>query len=202
MNLAVAHMEAKNLPRWTRPVNLVVAHMEAKNLPRWKHPVNLAVAHMEAKNLPRWKRPVKINNWTVLALLDTGCTKSMVHSRCVQESDYLPWKIPYKTACSTVTYFPAVRVTLQIEGKYTEWRRSIPPHLCRHVAREKRFPLQEVAEGGPEESSMKTETNSPSEEMKEETRIQTSLVTTRAQLDRQHLQDLQEQKSRKTISLL
>ena len=45
-----------------------------------------------------------------------------------------------------------------------------------------------------EESSMKPETNSPSEETKEETRIQTSLVTTRAQLDRQHLQDLQEQK--------
>ena len=45
-----------------------------------------------------------------------------------------------------------------------------------------------------EESSVKPETNSPSEEMKEETRIQTSLVTTRAQLDRQHLQDLHEQK--------
>ena len=45
-----------------------------------------------------------------------------------------------------------------------------------------------------EESSMKSETNSPSEETKEETRIQTSLVTTRAQFDRQHLQDLQEQK--------
>ena len=45
-----------------------------------------------------------------------------------------------------------------------------------------------------EESSMKPETNSPSEETKEEMRIQTSLATTRAQLDRQHLQDLQEQK--------
>ena len=45
-----------------------------------------------------------------------------------------------------------------------------------------------------EESSIKPETNSSSEETKEETRIQTSLVTTRAQLDRYHLQDLQEQK--------
>ncbi len=41
---------------------------------------------------------------------------------------------------------------------------------------------------------MKPETNSPSEEMKKKTRIQTSLITTRAQLDGQHLQDLQEQK--------
>ena len=45
-----------------------------------------------------------------------------------------------------------------------------------------------------EESSVKPETNFPSEETKEETRIQTSLVTTRAQLNRHHLQDLQEQK--------
>ena len=36
-NLAVAHMEAMNFPRWTHPVNLAVAHMEAKNLPRWTH---------------------------------------------------------------------------------------------------------------------------------------------------------------------
>ena len=195
VNLVVAHMEAKNLPRWTCSVNLVVAHMEAKNLPRWTCSVNLVVAHMEAKNLPRWTRPVKIKNRPVLVPLDTGCTKSMVHPRCVQESDHLPWKIPYKTATSTKTYFPAARVTLQIEGTDTRvGGRSIPPHLCRHFARARRSPLQEVAEGEEEESSMKPETKSLSEETKEETRIQTSLVTTRAQLDRQHLQDQQEQK--------
>ena len=81
--------------------------MEAKNLPRWTRHVNLVVARMKAKNLPRWTHPVKINNRPVLALLDTGCTKSMVHPRYVQESDHLPWKIPYKTAGSTKTYFPA-----------------------------------------------------------------------------------------------
>ena len=70
--------------------NLVVAHMEAKNLPRWTCPVNLVVAHMEAMNLPRWTRPMKINNRPVLVLLHTGCTKSMVHPHCVQESDHLP----------------------------------------------------------------------------------------------------------------
>ena len=88
---------------------------------------NLAVAHMATKNLPRWTHPVKINNRPVLALLDTGCTKSMVHPRCVQESDHLPWKIPYKTASSTKTYFPAARVTLQIEGKDTELVVGVSP---------------------------------------------------------------------------
>ena len=90
---------------------------------------NLAVAHMDTKNLPRWTRPVKINNRPVLALLDTGCTKSMVHPRCVQESDHLPWKIPYKTASSTKTYFPAARVTLQTEGKDTELAVGVSPHI-------------------------------------------------------------------------
>ncbi len=88
---------------------------------------NLAVAHMEAMNLPRWTRPMKINNRPVLALLDTGCSKSMVHPRCVQESDHLPWKIPYKTACSTKTYFPASRNTLQIEGKDTDLAVGVSP---------------------------------------------------------------------------
>ena len=105
---------------------------------------NLAVAHMEATNLPRWTRPVKINNKPVLALLDTGCSKSMVHPRCVQESDYLPWKIPYKTASSTKTYYIADRRKGHRVGGG-----SIPPHLCRHVARARCSPLQEVAEGGP-----------------------------------------------------
>ena len=34
----------------------------------------------------------------MIALLDTGCTKSMMHPRCIQQSDYLPWKIAYSLA--------------------------------------------------------------------------------------------------------
>ena len=195
VNLVGAHMEAKNLPRWTHPVNLVVAHMEAKNLPRWTRPVNLVVAHMEAKNLPRWTRSVKFNNRLVLALLDTGCTKSMVHPCCVQVSDYLPWKIPYRQPVQQKLTFLQPESHCKLKEGHRVGGRRIPPFLCRHVARARRFPFQEVAEEAlEEESSMKPEINSPSEETKEETRIQTSLVTTRAQLDRQHLQDLQEPK--------
>ena len=110
---------------------------------------NLAVAHMDTKNLPRWTRPVKINNRLVLALLDRGCTKSMVHPCCVQESDHLPWKIPYKTASSTKTYFPAARVTADRRKGHRVGSGSILPHLCRHVVRARRSPHQEVADGGP-----------------------------------------------------
>ena len=120
----------------------------------------------------------------------------MVHPRCVQEPDHLPCKIPYKTSSSTKTYFPAARVTLQIEGKVTELAVGVSPHISVDMLLGRDVPhfrklLKEALE---EESSVKPETNSPPEETKEETRIQTSLVPTRVQLDRQHLQDLQEQK--------
>ena len=156
------------------------------------------------KNLPRWTRPVKINNRLVLALLDTVCTKSMVHLRCVQESDHLPWKIPYKTASSRKTYFPTARVTLQIEGKDTELAVGVSPHISVDMLLGRDVPhfRKLLKETLVEESSMKPKINLPSKETKEETRIQTSLVTTRAQLDRQHLQDLGNKKSRKRMNLL
>ena len=137
---------------------------------------------------------MKINNRPVLALLDTSCTKSMVHPRCVQESDHLPWKIPHKTASSTKTYFPAARVTLQIDGKDTELMVRVSSHISVDMLLGRDVPhFRKLLKEALEEESMKPVTNSSSEEMKEETRIQTSLVTTRAQLDKQHLQDLQEQ---------
>ena len=87
-------------------------------------------------------------------------------------------------------------VTLQIEGKDKELVVGLSPHISVDMLLGREVPhfrklLKEALE---EESSIKPETNLPSEETKEGTRIQTSLVTTRAQLDRQHLQDLQEQK--------
>ena len=92
---------------------------------------------------------MKINDRPVLALLDTGCTKSIVHPHCVQESNNLSWKIPYKAASSTKTCFPAAKITLQIEGKDTELAVGVSPRSLWTVARARRSPLQEVAEGGP-----------------------------------------------------
>ena len=59
---------------------------------------------------------VEVNGTPVVVLLDTGCTKSMVHRRYIQQSDYLPWKIAYNTASACITEFPAARVVLKVEG--------------------------------------------------------------------------------------
>ena len=40
----------------------------------------------------------KVNGKLVVAFLDTGHSKSIVHPQCVQESEYLPWWILYATA--------------------------------------------------------------------------------------------------------
>ena len=92
---------------------------------------------------------MKINNRPVLALLDTGCSEFIVHSHCVQESDHFPCRIPYKTASSTKTYFPAASHTADRRKGHRVGGGIISTHLCRHVARARSSPLQEVAEGGP-----------------------------------------------------
>ena len=38
-------------------------------------------------------------------LLDTGCTKTLVHPWCTTKEDYLGWDIPYQTASSKQIYF-------------------------------------------------------------------------------------------------
>ena len=40
---------------------------------------NCALDMRASENLPPWTRLVKVNNMPILALLDTGCTKSIVH---------------------------------------------------------------------------------------------------------------------------
>ena len=69
-----------------------------------------------SENLPPWTHPVKVNNMPILALLDTGCTKSIVHPRCVKKEDHLPWTIPYTTASSQKAHFPAAKITVQLDG--------------------------------------------------------------------------------------
>ena len=67
-------------------------------------------------HLPKWTRPVKINGSPVLGLIDTGCTKSVVHPRCMKLKDYLSWNILYCTVSTRKVHFPASKVTLTIEG--------------------------------------------------------------------------------------
>ena len=54
------------------------------------------------------------------ALLDTGCSKTVVHPSLVKSKDYLGWTIPYNTASEKQTKFPAARVILEVEGKTME----------------------------------------------------------------------------------
>ena len=78
---------------------------------------NCALDMRASENLPPWTRPVKVNNMPILALLDTGCTKSIVHPRCVKKGDHLPWTIPYTTASSQKAHFPAAKITVQLDGE-------------------------------------------------------------------------------------
>ena len=69
------------------------------------------------KHLPDGTKNVKINGQSIKTLLDTGCTKSLVHPKCVQKKDYLGYQIPYQTVSNKRTYFPAASITLELEGK-------------------------------------------------------------------------------------
>ena len=80
------------------------------------------------KHLPDWTENVKINGQSMMALLDTGCTKSVVHPKCVQKKDYLGYQIPYQMVSNKRTYFPAASVTLELEGK--KLRIAVGVHLA------------------------------------------------------------------------
>ena len=44
----------------------------------------------ETAPLHNWTSPVKVNGRSIEALLDMGCSKSIVHPRVVRSQDYLP----------------------------------------------------------------------------------------------------------------
>ena len=69
------------------------------------------------KHCPDWTKNLKINGQSMKAPLDTGCTKSVVHSKCVKKKDYLGYQIPYQTVSNKHAYFPTASVTLELEGK-------------------------------------------------------------------------------------
>ena len=58
-----------------------------------------------------------MNSKSVVSLFDTGCSKSIVYFLCVHESEYLAWRISYTTASAEKCWFPAVKITFEIEGK-------------------------------------------------------------------------------------
>ena len=82
---------------------------------------------------PEWTKTLKINGYTITALLDTGCTKSQVHPKYVEETDYLGWSIPYHTASNKGTYFPAARVTMELEGKKMTLAVGVSKHLSEEM---------------------------------------------------------------------
>ena len=77
--------------------------------------VNCYMVKGKYKSLSAWTKPVAVNDTLVVALLDTWCTKSMVHPRCIQQSDYLPWKIAYSTANACNTDFPVSQGSAESE---------------------------------------------------------------------------------------
>ena len=63
---------------------------------------------------PEWTKTVRISGKEMEALQDTGCTKTLVHPRCMGENDYLGWNIPYHTASNQETYSPAASIWNEI----------------------------------------------------------------------------------------
>ena len=80
-------------------------------------------------NLPKWTREVQVNQNSVVGWLDTGCTKSMIHPRFINKDDYLGWKIPYTTASAKKVWFPAARITLNIDNNTYQLAVGVSSHL-------------------------------------------------------------------------
>ena len=83
--------------------------------------------------MPNWTKTVRIKGHEITILLDTGCTKTIVHPRCVAEKDFLGWTIPYSTASERKTYFPAASVMLEVEGKSTCIAVGVAKHITQDM---------------------------------------------------------------------
>ena len=93
---------------------------------------------------------VKINGKEMKACPDIGCTKTLVHPRCIYESDYLGWNIPYNTASEKRTHFPAASVTLEVEGKTTTMAVGVSKHISADMLMGRRQYLRKVLDEEPE----------------------------------------------------
>ena len=88
---------------------------------------NLGLIMPVLAHRPKWTREVCVDGRAVLALLDTGCTKSLIHSRCVDCKNRLGWKISYRTASSKRVWFPAARILLEVENQTHEMAVGVSP---------------------------------------------------------------------------
>ena len=77
------------------------------------------------KELTAWTRSVLVSGAKVTALLDTGCTKSIVHPKCIVEDIFPPpppppWSIAYNTASFKQAYLSAARIRLQMDDQRSD----------------------------------------------------------------------------------
>ena len=78
------------------------------------------------KKLTAWTRSAVVNGVKVTALLDTRCTKSIVHPKCIGEDisppppPPPPWRRAYNTASSKQAYLSAARIRLQIDDRRSD----------------------------------------------------------------------------------
>ena len=91
--------------------------------------------------MPNWTKTVRINGHGITALLDTGCTKTIMHPRCVAEKDFLGWTTPYSTALVREIYFPAASVMLEVEGKSTCIAVGVAKHITQDMLMGRDTPL-------------------------------------------------------------
>ena len=131
--------------------------------------------------LPEWTKTVRLNGHEVEALLDTGCTKTLVHPWCVKEEDYLGWDIPYHTASNQEIYFPAASVQLEVEGRTTKIPVGVPRHIGQEMLMGRDIPhFRQFVKRELEKQLKKKETTSPTT-----IEAETGMVVTRAEQRRQ-----------------
>ena len=128
--------------------------------------------------MPNWTKTVRIKGHEITALLDTGCTKTIVHPRCVAKKDFLGWTIPYSTASERKTYFPAASVMLEVEGKSTCIAVGVAKHITQDMQMGRDIPhfRQYLKKNLSEEPEIE-ERNTPSTSVSTES----GMVVTRAQ---------------------
>ena len=72
------------------------------------------------KHLPDWTKNVKINGKSMKTHLDTGCTKSLVHPKCVKKKDYLGYQIPYQKGIKQMCLFSRCQHDPRVVGEEVE----------------------------------------------------------------------------------
>ena len=130
------------------------------------------------------------------ALLDTGCTKSLVHPKYVQKKHYLGYQIPYQMVSNKRTYFPAASVTLELEGKKLRIAVGVSEHLAEDMLMGRDIPhFRQYLKKALDMEPGCDETNTPPTT----TTTETSMAVTRAQQqkkdkleEKEHLQQEQD----------